>query len=68
MSKPKTRVPVGIWLTDAVMNVIEAVLMDKGVVIGVEHETATRSSLDFAMFRIQTSVRPLLGDCSSLCC
>lgn len=33
-----------------------AVLMDKGIVIGVEHEAATRSNLPFVMFRHVTSV------------
>lgn len=34
-----------------------AVLMDKGIIIGVEHEAAARVSLPFVMFRIVTSVR-----------
>ena len=33
-----------------------AVLMDKGIIIGVEVEAATRTSLSFAMFRHVTSV------------
>ena len=37
------------------MNVL-AVLMDKGIIIGVEHEAAARYSLPFMMFRIITSV------------
>ena len=32
--------------------------MDKGIIIGVEHEVASRASLPFVMFRIITSVRP----------
>ncbi|KZV80378.1 RIC1-domain-containing protein [Exidia glandulosa HHB12029] len=32
-----------------------SVLMDKGIIIGVEHEVASRSSLPFVMFRIITS-------------
>jgi RAB6A-GEF complex partner protein 1 len=30
--------------------------MDKGIIIGVEHEAAARYSLPFVMFRIVTSV------------
>lgn len=33
-----------------------AVLMDKGIIIGVEHETAIRSNLPFVMFRHAASV------------
>lgn len=33
-----------------------AVLMDKGIVIGAEHEVATRHNLPFVMFRHTTSV------------
>lgn len=32
-----------------------SVLMDKGIIIGAEHETATRSNLPFVMFRHATS-------------
>ncbi|KDQ20395.1 hypothetical protein BOTBODRAFT_26402 [Botryobasidium botryosum FD-172 SS1] len=32
-----------------------SVLMDKGIIIGAEHETASRGSLSFVMFRILTS-------------
>ncbi|KAK1232383.1 WD40 repeat protein [Marasmius sp. AFHP31] len=32
-----------------------SVLMDKGIIIGAEHEVATRSNLSFAMFRHGTS-------------
>lgn len=32
-----------------------SVLMDKGIIIGVEHEAATRSNLSFVMFRHATS-------------
>ncbi|KAG9018003.1 hypothetical protein FRB90_012671 [Tulasnella sp. 427] len=32
-----------------------SVLMDKGIIIGVEHEALTRSSLPFAMFKIFSS-------------
>ena len=35
-----------------------AVLMDKGIIIGAEHEAATRSNLPFVMFRHATSVSP----------
>lgn len=34
-----------------------AVLMDKGIIIGAEHESATRINLPFVMFRHTTSVR-----------
>lgn len=34
-----------------------AVLMDKGIIIGAEHESVTRVNLPFAMFRHTTSVR-----------
>lgn len=34
-----------------------AVLMDKGIFIGVEYEAATRTNLSFTMFRQVTSVR-----------
>jgi len=30
--------------------------MDKGIIIGAEHEAATRSNLPFVMFRHSTSV------------
>lgn len=33
-----------------------AVLMDKGIIIGVEHEAAIRSNLPFVLFRHATSV------------
>jgi len=33
--------------------------MEKGVIIGVEHEAATRVTLPFVMFRTVTSVRDL---------
>lgn len=33
--------------------------MDKGIIIGAEHETATRRNLPFVMFRHATSVRPV---------
>lgn len=39
-------------LTDLV-----AVLMDKGIIIGAEHESVTRVNLPFVMFRHATSVR-----------
>ncbi|KAG6837879.1 hypothetical protein H0H93_013032 [Arthromyces matolae] len=35
----------------------KAVLMDKGIIIGVEHETATRSNLTFVIFRHTTSIK-----------
>ncbi|KAI0762695.1 RIC1-domain-containing protein [Fomes fomentarius] len=38
-----------------------SVLMDKGIMIGVEVEAATRTSLSFAMFRHVTSVSTLTG-------
>jgi hypothetical protein len=31
--------------------------MDKGIIVGVEHETSYRRSLDFAIFRLITNVR-----------
>jgi RAB6A-GEF complex partner protein 1 len=34
--------------------------MDKGIIIGAEHEAATRSNVPFVMFRHATSVS-LLG-------
>lgn len=34
----------------------KAVLMDKGIIIGAEHEAATRKNLPFVMFRHATSV------------
>lgn len=34
-----------------------AVLMDKGIIIGAEHEVAARSTLPFVIFRHATSVR-----------
>ena len=37
-----------------------AVLMDKGIIVGVDQETSLRRSLDFALFRIITTVRPLV--------
>jgi hypothetical protein len=33
-----------------------AVLMDKGIIVGIDHETSLRKSLDFAIFRIITNV------------
>ena len=33
-----------------------AVLMDKGMIVGVEQETSFRRNLDFTMFRLVTSV------------
>jgi len=33
--------------------------MDKGIIIGVEEEVVTRSSLPFVMFKILTTVRPI---------
>lgn len=38
-----------------------AVLMDKGIFIGVEYEAATRTNLSFTMFRQVTSVRTQVG-------
>ena len=35
-----------------------AVLMDKGIIVGIDQETSLRRSLNFAIFRIITSVRP----------
>jgi hypothetical protein len=35
---------------------LKAVLMDKGIIIGAEHEAATRKNLPFVMFRHATSV------------
>ncbi|KAG8888127.1 hypothetical protein FRB98_008319 [Tulasnella sp. 332] len=37
-----------------------SVLMDKGIIIGVEHEALTKSSLPFAMFKIVTSTHLFL--------
>lgn len=34
----------------------KAVLMDKGIIIGAEHEAATRKNLPFVMFRHATNV------------
>lgn len=34
--------------------------MDKGIIVGVEHETSFRRSLDFAIFRLATNVRACL--------
>ena len=34
-----------------------ACLMDKGIIIGVEHEIASRSTLPFVLFRHTTSVK-----------
>jgi hypothetical protein len=31
--------------------------MDKGIIVGVDQETSLRRSLDFAIFRIITTVR-----------
>lgn len=45
-------------------NVRAAVLMDKGIIVGVDQETSLRRSLDFALFRIITTVRPLLAPLS----
>lgn len=41
---------------------IEAVLMDKGIIIGAEHEVVTRHNLPFAMFRYTTNVSHLNPD------
>ena len=35
---------------------LSAALMDKGIIIGVEHELAIRSNLPFVLFRQSTSV------------
>ena len=43
-------------LYDRLLIQFPAVLMDKGIIIGVEHEAAARYSLPFVMFRIITSV------------
>jgi hypothetical protein len=51
-SSPCCRVPLMYDLT--------AVLMDKGIIIGVEHELAIRSNLPFVLFRHSTSVSCLL--------
>lgn len=39
-----------------------AVLMDKGIVVGVDQEISLRRNLDFAIFRIITTVRCLPCD------
>ncbi len=43
--------------TIACLRCFLAVLMDKGIIIGVEHEAASRMNLPFIMFRHVTSVR-----------
>lgn len=35
---------------------VTAVLMDKGIIVGVDQETSLRRNLDFAIFRIITTV------------
>lgn len=46
------------WLEGLVSHkVFLAVLMDKGIIIGAEHEAAVRMNLPFVMFRQSTSVR-----------
>lgn len=35
--------------------------MDKGIIIGVEHEVAARPTLPFVLFRHSTSVRRVLN-------
>jgi hypothetical protein len=39
----------------------KAVLMDKGIIIGAEHEAATRKNLPFVMFRHATSVSSIIA-------
>lgn len=48
-------------LISAIENFILACLMDKGIIIGVEHEIAVRSSLPFVLFRHTTSVSMVLS-------
>lgn len=38
------------------MQIHTAVLMDKGIIMGAEHEISTRMNLPFLMFRHATSV------------
>lgn len=45
--------------TSADLGSSPAVLMDKGIIVGVDQETSLRRSLDFAVFRIITTVRSL---------
>lgn len=44
------------WVFSWVLIVCTAVLMDKGIIIGVEYEAAIRSNLPFVLFRHATSV------------
>lgn len=48
------------------LRILVAVLIDKGIIIGAEHESATRMNLPFVMFRHATSasgfLRLVLGD------
>jgi RAB6A-GEF complex partner protein 1 len=46
------------------LDILLAVLMDKGIIIGAEHEAASRMNLSFVMFRQATSVSSL--HCCSL--
>ena len=48
------------WLRALMLMIFAAVLMDKGIIIGVEVEAATRTSLSFTMFRHVTSVSDYL--------
>ena len=51
---------VGIFIRRYTDSHVEAVLMDKGIIIGAEHEAATRANLPFVMFRHATSVSRML--------
>lgn len=35
-----------------------AVLMEKGIIVGIDHEPVIRKSLDFALYRMSTNVSP----------
>ena len=48
--------------TLALSNGPRACLMDKGIIIGVEHETAMRPNLPFVLFRHSTSVSHFATD------
>lgn len=46
---------------DAESPLAPAVLMEKGIIVGVEHEISYRRSLDFAIFRLITTVSCVRG-------
>lgn len=47
------------WLRTGLFIHLIAVLMDKGIIIGAEHEAAVRMNLPFVMFRQSMSVSKL---------